>query len=332
VVSRAPFEDGGPALFGSIIRIPGNGSSIFTISGVFTEGAGTQPYSNFANGYVLEHPNSDATVFAGASTSEHRAAVLDSSGNVSIISPLPSAGPYYGNPSTSSVAISDDGTTAAANSSGQYGRLEALIWTADGGSQGLGVLPGAPYSSAVNMSNNGQFIVGYSGVTVSAGASPFTSAPNPFIWDEANGIQRLLSAGFDFEPSQFHSIQMFVQDVTNDGAAIGYLGLDPKPGVSLGQYAPEGFITPLGGKTQLIRDYVHDLGIIDLDYWSSVQISAISSDGRTLVGTGVNSSGLPDVWVVMPTAAVPEANTMILCGMAVLTMGLMARRRRAAGC
>ncbi len=84
-------------------------------------------------------------------------------------------------------AISADGSVVVGGSNNTAGEQRAFRWTAAGGMQDLGTLPGGWDSMANDVSANGDVVVGWSSV-----ASGLTRA---FRWTAATGMQELLTLG-----------------------------------------------------------------------------------------------------------------------------------------
>jgi hypothetical protein len=59
---------------------------------------------------------------------------------------------------------------------------------------------------------------------------------------------------------------------------------------------------------QNLRDVLIAGGATGLDGWGLTQASAVSADGRTIVGFGRNPSGRNEAWV----ATIPEPSSLLL--------------------
>jgi uncharacterized membrane protein len=71
-----------------------------------------------------------------------------------------------------------------------------------------------------------------------------------------------------------------------------------------------------------------DQGVTGLAGWKLSIATAISADGQTVVGYGINPSGLTEAWI----ATVPEPSTLVLSAGAAMGLGLVTlSRRRSAG-
>jgi probable HAF family extracellular repeat protein len=162
-------------------------------------------------------------------------------------------------------AVSGDGSVVVGGSDyidDEYYRFQAFRWTAGGGMQGLGHLPGGGVQSlAVGASANGSVVVGSSD---SASASGFEA----FRWTDAGGMQGLgdlPGGGFDSTASA----------VSGDGAVI--VGT----GTSASGY--EAFRwTSAGGMV--------GLGVLPGDLQSTAY--GVNADGSIVVGTSSSASGM----------------------------------------
>lgn len=191
--------------------------------------------------------------------------------------------------------ISADGSTVVGRGLSGNG-LEAFVWDATNGMQGIGDLAGGGFSSfASAVSADGQVVVG-------RGSS--ASGLEAFLWDATNGMQGLgdLPGGSFFSEAN---------DVSADGSVVVGRGSS-----AAGQRAI------VWDATNGMRDLsvvLASLGI-DLTGWTLTQATAISADGRTIVGVGTNPSGLTEGWI----AVIPEPGTALLLGLGLA--GLATRR------
>ena len=94
-----------------------------------------------------------------------------------------------------------------------------------------------------------------------------------------------------------------------------------------------GFGTTASGEEAFIWDETHGMRAVDellaalgLDVagWSLERATAISSDGLTITGTGVDPGGVPKSWV----ATLPEPGTGGLLTLGLAILGARRRRRQ----
>jgi probable HAF family extracellular repeat protein len=191
-------------------------------------------------------------------------------------------------------SVSDDGSTIAGATKGSTAPARAFRWTADGGMQELGGLPPAAQTSgAFDVSADGSVVVGTVG---------FSSTANAFRWTAEGGMAVLGNAVGG------------ATAVTGDGSAV-YGDLD---GLHTFVWDAAHGMRELG--PALAADYG-----LDLRGWKLQTVSGVSADGMTIVGDGVNPSGIDDAFVIM----LPEP-----CGAAALLgapLVLRRRRRRPSG-
>jgi probable HAF family extracellular repeat protein len=97
---------------------------------------------------------------------------------------------------------------------------------------------------------------------------------------------------------------------------------------SFGDIGPRPFIWDAAHGVRQFDRVLQDYGA-DLTGWSGVFPTAVSADGLTFAGTGVNPAGVPEAWIAtLPAAAVPEPTTAAL--LLVPPLALLRRRRGAA--
>ena len=175
-----------------------------------------------------------------------------------------------------SVVVGD--STSDLNLSGGLG--EAFQWTEDSDMVGLGLLPEAIWSTsaAKAISGDGSVITGSSG-------SPLAAGIEPFRWTEENGM-----VGLGLLPG---ALRGYGGAVSGDGTVIvgtnDFDDLDPE--------IREAFIWKDSlGLRNLKELLVSDLGL-DLTGWVLNSATGISADGLTIVGNGINPSGLREAWI-----------------------------------
>ena len=166
--------------------------------------------------------------------------------------------------------ISADGSVVIGRTNNQ-----AFRWTATTGMVGLGDLGGTfeyPVSEAFGISANGKVIVG--------GARNTSDRDEAFRWTEA-GMEGLgILPGWPFNAAS---------DASADGSVV--VGL---PNIFSGgeAFIWDGAHGLRGLRTVLESDYQ-----LDLTGWHLIAATAISDDGRTIVGYGTNPVGQTEAWI-----------------------------------
>ena len=197
------------------------------------------------------------------------------------------------------LGVSDDGQSVAGYVDSEDG-FEAQLWTLSDSTNGLGFLhethQGVLSSKANAVSGDGSVVVGYSSIN---------GVETAFRWTSSEGMVAL-----DSSNSQFY--RTVALDVSADGSTIIGFGITP------------------GEKRAFIWDEVN--GIRDLEEvmvnelsgmthgWSMTEATAISRDGKTIVGNGIDELGRHRAWRIQN---VPEpASGVLLC------LGALASIRR----
>jgi len=126
----------------------------------------------------------------------------------------------------------------------------------------------------------------------------------------------LLFVALSLRPSVPHTVgtgSSYAADVSNDGSiVVGY-------GFSAG--GQEAYIWDSANGIRSLKEVLtSDYGISGLDSWHLTEARAISADGRTIVGSGINPSGQTEAWV----ATVPEPSSSLF----LLFSSLFLLRRR----
>ena len=175
------------------------------------------------------------------------------------------------------------------------GAVEAFRWTATGGMQSLGDLPGGErFSAALGVTSDGSMIVGTSASGRGLEAFVFTDG--------------MLALG-DLPGGAFVSI---ANDISADGAVIVGRGNSAR--------GDEAFIwSPDTGMRSLRQVLIDEYGA-NMPGWQLVEARRVSPDGTTIVGYGVNPQGQLEGG----GAVIPEPAT---CWALVLGAGLLRRRR-----
>jgi probable HAF family extracellular repeat protein len=282
-------------------------------------GLGDLPGGSFQS--VAEHLSADGSLVVGYSHSalgkEEAFRWASASGMVSL-GDLP-GGIFQSDPK----AVSADGSIVVGNSTSASG-FEAFRWTAGGGMVGLGDLPDGVFSStAEGISADGSVIVGAGNLDLES----FTTA-EAFRWTAATGIVGLgdLPGG---------AVLSAADDVSADGSVVvgdsisasgfeafrwtaggGMVGLGDLPEGIFDSHAwgvsgdgsvivgngttalgPEAFIWTEGGGMQNLRELLIAGGATGPTGWRLIEASAVSADGRTIVGIGRNPAGNLEAWM-----------------------------------
>ncbi len=185
-----------------------------------------------------------------------------------------------------SEAVSADGAVIVGSSRSSIG-IEPFRWTEEDGMVGLGI-DGIGWG----VSQDGSVVVG------EADPGPTNEA---FVWAQDNGLTLL----GDLPGGQVDSRAF---DVSADGSVV----------VGQGRSANgrEAFIWTKNDGMQSLQDLLRPYVGTALDGWQLEAATAISSDGRTIVGRGFNPNNQSEAWIAM----VPEPSmaTIFLVGSCVI--------------
>jgi probable HAF family extracellular repeat protein len=225
--------------------------------------------------------------------------------------------PGGSNTSSSASAVSADGSVIVGVSTSANSEQEGFRWTMSTGMVGLGFLPGGTSSAASFVSGDGQVIVG------SAGFSWDPSRRAAFRWTEATGMTDLgflpgavvtmaqaLSSDGRFVVGQSGS-EAFRWSEAGGIAGLGHLlgdqmssaiAVSDSGAVILGRsFFADGhfeyFVWTEADGPRSLRDLLAASGV-DISGWQNLQATALSGDGNTIVGQGVNPSGYPEGWAI----------------------------------
>jgi probable HAF family extracellular repeat protein len=178
-----------------------------------------------------------------------------------------------GNFDSHAYAVSADGAVVVGYSSSSNGN-EAFRWSSTSGMMPLGDLAGGVFNSiAYAISADGSTIVGYGGTA--------TTTHEAFRWTAGSGL-----AALGFVPCDTWSI---ARTVSGNGSII--VG-DPQS--SSGDCV---FIWDAPHGIRRLRDVlINDYGL-DISGWTLRRAQAISADGTTIVGYGINPSGQTEGWI-----------------------------------
>ncbi len=174
-----------------------------------------------------------------------------------------------GGGSAVALGVSGNGSVVVGGQSGQ-----AFRWTQATGTQGLGfpIGLGTGRSVATAISADGSVIVGSSTLPL----------PEPFRWTQATGV--VLLGAFE------GSTNGVAQAVSADGSTIvGFYSVAEAHG-------SQAFIWTAAGGVQSLSDVLTRDGI-DLTGWTLDSANAISADGKTIAGAGVDPLGHSEAWI-----------------------------------
>jgi probable HAF family extracellular repeat protein len=197
-------------------------------------------------------------------------------------------------------AVSLDGETIIGGSTAASGFNEAFRWTETSGMIGLGLLPGGSESLATGVSRKGAVIVG--------GADSLFGK-EAFYWTEKDGMAGL----GDLAGGTFSS---FANGVSANGKRV--------VGYSDSGRGQEAFLWTKQDGMISLASFLGGMGA-NLDGWQLTSATAISADGSTIVGYGINPQGRTEAWVVK---TLPEPSAFALMLATLLGVALAGRVRK----
>lgn len=300
---------------------------------------GDAPFFSAINGTAAYAVSADGSVVVGLNHPPGTYAFRWEDGVMTLLGDLPGGGPGGG---SYGYDVSADGSVVVGSGRPDSYLSEAFRWTEDDGMVGLGDLPGGSTSSeAYGVSADGSVVVGigtteidreafrwedgvmtglgdlpggdfWSGaLDVSAGGSVVIGSSSSALGHEAcRWVEGEIGGLGDLPGGEFFS---YAFATSGDGSVIVGHGT-----TDLGY---EAFIwDEINGMRSLRTVLVNDYGL-SLDGWTLEIAFDVSYDGTTIVGMGVNPSGIGEAWV----AHIPEPTTGILLACGVM---LAARRRQ----
>ncbi len=179
------------------------------------------------------------------------------------------------------VAVTPDGSMAVGYGDTTDG-YEAAYWVGTSNPQGISTLGGLSfYSSAYGVSANGYIV----------GASISPSGWEAFRWRQDSGF---LALG-DLDEGDYYSE---ARGVSADGAIV--------VGTSNTAAGFEAFIWDSVHNMRSLKQVLEQDYGLDLTGWTLTRANAISADGSTIVGRGIDPQGRTQAWRAMLTA--PQAS------------------------
>lgn len=205
------------------------------------------------------------------------------------------AGGLVGSPNGMRIAdISEDGTALVG-----WEHDDGFIWTNQGSTVlGPPLGDGTRFFNPARFSADGNAVVGHGGPGL--------------LWTRDGGLTLL--------------------GTLPDGATAGAVDVSADASVIVGGRIPSrdwgAWIWRESRTVELLRDVLaNEYGLgAQVAEWSLGTASAMSNDGRTIVGTGINPNGQNEGWIAFLGTPVPEPSTTLLAAMAFLP--LTTRRRR----
>jgi len=230
---------------------------------------------------------------------------------------IPLGGLPAGNRS-SAIGVSADGSTVV-GSNGEYLRVvRSFRWTAAGGMVDLGTVPGLSVGLATGVNADGSVVVGSCGVIDWPTIAPFRWSASTGMqqlpmpeWAET-GVANVISSngstivGYVYGHAVKHAVRWTGNGLDDIGAAVPEryseaMGASGDGSVVVGEMDGEARVVAFMWTAELgmvdLNVYLPSQGV-DLTGWSLELARDISSDGRTIIGRGMQGARRNVAWVV----------------------------------
>lgn len=180
---------------------------------------------------------------------------------------------------------------------------QAFVWTAKTGAVGLGDFNSDPFTSSTGtaVSADGSVVVGY--------ASGLQNGENAFLWTALEGMQPLSLA------SGYQASRAF--GVSGDGSIV--------VGSAHDGHTSDAVFWDAAGPMQNLLGYLIENGASNLAGWALKETLAVSADGTTVAGWGVNPSGAAEAFVAT-LSPVPIPASLWLYGGALAALACIRRQ------
>jgi len=311
------------------------GTDLFGGAFFWTEGTG-KVYLGDAEGFAVTNDTIVVGRFRDPNTLTNGNPTLVAgywkNGEWTSIGGLPGVVPFDSELFSHGYGVSDDGTTIVGMGWYPNYRTEAFYWT-----EATGIVPlgqdGGFNSRANDATADGAVMVGWDGILTGPDRRAYLwdpephflggfdasypvgecsaispngtrvvgqSAGQPFVWTEANGMQRIID-------NNLYPYGGFATNITNDGTIIG--------GINVTFSKSWAFIRFPGEDVKDLKEYLmNEMGVEGLEEWTMSYANGISADGQTIVGWGLGREGpfsLQDAFVVRLTPPVSDMSIAV---------------------